>query len=346
MYFRRASEIFRDARVLDPEYLPERLPFREAQIQEIASTVSHALSFKVNENLFVVGPPGVGKTAVVRYVLRQLASFSPQTFQAYVNCWVYRTRFAILSRIATLLSIPVPRRGVALDEVLDRIFERMNTYRGVVIVLDEVDRLAVSDSDILYELSRLGTFVDTPVVFVSVANSEAFVYHLDPRIYSTLFQKKLTFSPYTVPQLKKILAERAERALLPGTYDDDILGACAAVGWKRGGDARVSIACLHEAARIAEQEGSEKIRLEHVKKAASGISPVREDMDPRYRLIVEILSQRGPMRVKELYAEYVKKAGNITLRAFRNYISDMERLGIIEVRRLNERGYVREVRLR
>ncbi|HID09648.1 TPA: hypothetical protein EYP13_05435, partial [Candidatus Micrarchaeota archaeon] len=111
VFFQRSEGIIRDPTVLDPEYLPESLPFREAHIQEIARTISYALSGKISENLFIVGPPGVGKTAVVRYVLKQLASYSPQTFQAYINCWVYRTRYAILSRLANMLSIPVPRRG-------------------------------------------------------------------------------------------------------------------------------------------------------------------------------------------------------------------------------------------
>ncbi len=345
MFFRERG-IIRSLEPLDPEYLPERLPFREAEIQEIAGTVSYALAGRASSNLFIVGPPGVGKTAVVRYVLRQLSSHSPTTFQAYVNAWVYRTRYAVLTRLAALLGIPVPRRGVALDEVLDRMFQALETHRGAVIVLDEVDRLAARDAEVLYELSRLDSFVDVPVVFITIANSEAFIYHLDPRIYSTLFHRKLTFSPYTVPQLKKIVLERAEAALFPGTYDDDVIGLCAAAGWKRGGDARAAIACLAEAAKIAESEGAERITKEHVRRAMGQVVGVHRDVDPKFRVILGILAEKGPMRVRDLYEEYVRRGARVTMRTFRNYIAEMERLGLIETRRLPERGYVREVRLK
>lgn len=346
MFFQRSEGIIRDPTILDPEYLPESLPFREPHIQEIARTISYSLSGKISENLFIVGPPGVGKTAVVRYVLKQLASYSPQTFQAYINCWVYRTRYAILSRLASMLGIPVPRRGVALDEVIERVFEMLERHRGAVIVLDEVDRLAISNAEVLYEFSRLGSFVDVPVVLITIANSESFVYTLDPRVYSTLFQKKLAFSPYTVPQLKRILSERAALAFFPDTYDDEVLGICAAVGWKRGGDARAAIVCLLEAAKLAEAEGADRIKPEHARRATQGIDVLRRDIDTKYRPIVEILSEKGAMRVRDLYEEYVRRAPKITPRTFRNYLSELERLGIIEIRRLNERGYVREVRLR
>ncbi|HID09106.1 TPA: hypothetical protein EYP13_02660, partial [Candidatus Micrarchaeota archaeon] len=292
-------------------------------------------------------PPGAGKTVAVRYILRELSSYSPLTFQTYINCWVYRTRYSIVSYLARELKVPVPRRGVAPDEAYDRIFSRLNTYRGAVVVLDEVDRLSRGSDEVLYDFSRLHEFLDVPVVTVTIANRENFVYRLDLRIQSALFSKKLVFEPYTVPQLKDILRERAKLALAEGTYDENVIGLCAAVGWKRGGDARVAISCLYEAAALAEREGADRITLDHVRRVEGyAQSSLRENLDPRYVPIVEILREKGELTVKELYNEYVKRAGSVTLRAFRNYISELESLGVVAVRRLNVRGHVRAVRLR
>ncbi|HIQ10158.1 MAG TPA: AAA family ATPase [Euryarchaeota archaeon] len=333
--------------VLDSDYIPEILPHREGLMREIASTISYSLDTGRSSNVFVVGPPGAGKTVAVKYILRELSSYSPLTFQVYINCWVYRTRHSIISHLARELKIPLPRRGVAPDEAYDRIFARINTHRGAVIVLDEVDRLSRGSDEVLYDFSRLHEFLDVPVVAVSIANTEDFVYRLDLRIQSALFSRKLTFEPYTVPQLKDILKERAKLALADGTYDDNVIGLCAAVGWKRGGDARVAISCLYEAAVLAEREGAERITVDHVRRAEGRAgSSLREGLDPRYVPIVEILEEKGELTVKELYNEYTKRAGKVTLRAFRNYISELEALGVIAVKRLNVKGHVRAVRLR
>ncbi|MDN5358320.1 MAG: archaeal cell division control protein 6 [Candidatus Diapherotrites archaeon] len=333
--------------VLDTDYIPDVLPHREAQMKEIASAISYALDTGHSSNIFVVGPPGTGKTASVRYILRELSSYSPLTFQTYINCWVYRTRYSIISFLAKELRIPVPRRGVAPDEAYDRIFARLNDSRGAVIVLDEVDRLSRESTDVLYDFSRLHEFLEVPTVIITIANSESFVYRLDPRIYSTLFSRKVEFSPYTVPQLKDILRERAKIALAEGTYDENVIGLCAAIGWKRGGDARAAISCLYEAAVLAEREGADRITPEHVRRVEGLIKSSRhESVDPKFIPIVEILRERGELTVKELYEEYVRRADKITLRAFRNYIKELESLGVVETRRLNVRGYVRAVRLR
>ncbi|NPA76273.1 MAG: AAA family ATPase [Candidatus Diapherotrites archaeon] len=341
------QRILRDARVLDPDFVPDVLPFRESHLQEIASSISYALETGSSSNIFVVGPPGTGKTASIRYVLRELSSYSPLTFQSYINCWIYRSRFSIISALAGALRVPLPRRGFAPDEAYSRIFERLGDYRGAVIVLDEVDRIASASSDVLYDFSRLHSFVDGPLVLITIANTENFVYSLDPRITSTLFSKKLVFERYTVPQLKEILRERAKIALAEGSYDDNVLGMCAAIGWKRGGDARAAISCLREAAILAERKGDDRITVSHVKAVAESVDGARvSSLDPKLRPIVDILRENGEMRVSALYDEYVTRVGKITMRAFRNYINELERLGIVNVRRLPVRGNVRAVSLR
>ncbi len=342
----RASILLRPE-ALDPDFVPEILPHREAFLKDIASTISYSLESGKSSNIFMVGPPGTGKTASVRYVLRELSSYSPLTFQTYINCWVYRTRYSIVSFLARSLKIPVPRRGVAPDEAYDRIFSKLNDARGAVIVLDEVDRLARESSEVLYDFSRMHEFLDVPVVVITIANTETFLYWLDPRIHSTLFSRKLEFAPYTVPQLKDILRERAKIALADGTYDENVLGLCAAIGWKRGGDARAAISCLYEAAVLAEREDADRITPEHVRRVSGSVPSARQDnLEPHLSAIVDLLRENGPMTVKKLHGLYCERVGRITPRAFRNYLRELEMLGIVELRRLPVRGYVREVRLK
>ena len=345
LFGQRQSTILVRPEVLDPDYVPDVLPFREPQLRDIATSIAYAVDGGRSTNLFAIGPPGTGKTASLRYVLRELRSYSPLVRQAYVNAWVHRSRFAVLSQIAVQIKSPVPRRGLAADEIFSSIVDTISSSRGAVIVVDEADRLS-NAQDVLYDLSRLNEFVDVPLVVITVANTDYFLSRLDPRVISTLFSRRVEFPKYTVPQLKTILYERAKLALAPNTYSDSVLGLCAAVAWKRGGDARVAISCLYEAAVAAESEGADRILPEHVRRVSDRVAvPEPALSDPRFEPIIEILREKGELRVRELYELYVQRGRKITPRAFRNYLRELESLGVIEIRRLPIRGNVRAVRL-
>jgi Cdc6-like AAA superfamily ATPase len=58
--------------------------------------------------------------------------------------------------------------------------------------------------------------------------------------------------------------QRAKKALWPGAYDEDVIGLCAGIGAKAGGDARLTIHLLWAAAKKAESDGKKKIGVEHV----------------------------------------------------------------------------------
>ncbi len=345
LFGNRGSAILIRPDVLDPEYVPDVLPFRDSQLREIATSISYAVDGGRSTNIFAIGPPGTGKTASLRYVLRELKSYSPMVRQAYVNAWVHRSRFAVLSQIAVQIRSPVPRRGLAADEIFSSIVDTLSSSRGAVIVIDEADRLSQAQ-DVLYDLSRLNEFVDVPLVVITVANTDYFLSRLDPRVISTLFSRRVEFPRYTVPQLKEILKERAKLALAPDTYSDSVLGLCAAVAWKRGGDARVAISCLYEAAVAAESEGADRITPEHVRRVADKVAiPEPALSDPRYAPIIDILREKGELRVRELYELYVQKGRQVTPRAFRNYLRELQAMGLVEIRRLPVRGNVRAVRL-
>ncbi len=328
---------------MDPTYVPDNLPFRDVQIRELTGEIKIVVASKTSSSLFLVGPPGTGKTAVVKYVFRELAAEMPQVKTVYINTWLYRTRYSLLSQLSMAMSLPIPRRGVAADEVLTRLFEAFSKTDGVIIALDEVDKLTPDALEILYELSRFKEFSSVPFLLITISNTLNFLQVLDPRILSSLFHRRIEFAPYTVPQLKKILIERARIALVPGTYDEEVIGLCAAIGWKRGGDARAAILSLFEAAKLAEIEGAERITVEHVRRATPPLLP--HPLPPKLQKIVELLRE-GPMTVKELYDRYTSLYGPLTLRAFRNYIKELEKMDVITVERAHRRGFVRILRLK
>ena len=57
------TTVFTDRNALSQHYLPDVLPHRERQIEQVTKLLAPALSGKRIHNLFVYGKTGIGKTA-------------------------------------------------------------------------------------------------------------------------------------------------------------------------------------------------------------------------------------------------------------------------------------------
>src|SRR3989454_9705143 len=72
--FRRAKEgkaLFVNRKVLTPEYVPDKLPSREKQLNGVAEVLAPVLHGSKPSNLLLYGKTGTGKTAVAKYVMER-----------------------------------------------------------------------------------------------------------------------------------------------------------------------------------------------------------------------------------------------------------------------------------
>ena len=72
------TNIFNDREVLRHDYIPEKLPHRDKQIQCLGGIVAPVLRNSPCSNVFIYGKTGTGKTAVTKYVLNKLTSKAQQ----------------------------------------------------------------------------------------------------------------------------------------------------------------------------------------------------------------------------------------------------------------------------
>lgn len=79
-----------DLRVLDPDYLPRRLLFREKQLNMAVNALL------ARQNVVVVGEPGMGKTTLVRKALA-----SVKIPYIYIDCGQSRTYASIRKKMKT-----------------------------------------------------------------------------------------------------------------------------------------------------------------------------------------------------------------------------------------------------
>ncbi len=332
LFHEGGSRIFKNESVLDPSYFPDQLQHRDKELRDLADILKVAAEGRKPENVLIAGPPGTGKTSSVKYVLNQLTDFTKRVHLVYVNCWQASSDTAILSEIVNSLKIAMPRRGLAPDEMADRIFEVLAKQEKIaILVLDEVDRLvAQGGGATLYRFSRSEELGKAKVVLIGITNDTEFIAKVDDRIRSSLAQRRMEFERYKSVELKDILRERVKLAFHPAVVDQDAIALCAAHAARHGGDARIAISLLRAAGLEAEKTDSAKVAVDHVRsvidrtvvtKAERKISEMSEIEQAVVTALLE-----GPKTSGQVYKLLEGKA---TERVVRDYLDRMIKSGII-----------------
>ncbi|MCX6821636.1 MAG: AAA family ATPase [Candidatus Aenigmarchaeota archaeon] len=332
------SKIFKNEQALSTEYLPEFLPHRETQIELIAKNISPASKGRSVQNMFIIGSPGIGKTASVRFVFRQFEEFSERVKTIYINTWNYNTSVAILSKIVLDIGMFVQRRGMSKDEIMEKLIEALKkSNKGLIICLDEVDQLIKKDEGAMYDLLRLNQYVDNPIGLVMISNYRDIFVNVEPRIKSSLNIEELEFKPYTIQEMKNILTERVKNAFRLGSLEDGVILLCANHAINKGGDVRIGLECLRKAARICEEENSDKIKTDYVKAVLKETGPVKlkimqEQLQGVEKNLVDLLSKEEEITSTDLHNKYVKNFGDISQFGLTKHVKHLEDIGIIKVK--------------
>ena len=342
------QELIMNENVLLPEFVPKVLPGREKEIKEITYNFKLALDGRKPQNLLVYGPPGTGKTAVVKYIGREFEDYSNKVKIVHINCWHIGTRYGIIAEMARKIGFMAPLKGVPIDEIFIRVSEIIQKKRMVVIViLDEMDKLILSGhSDVLYDLSRMNEVYNVKISLVGIINELNLITTLDPRIRSSVINSDVEFKPYTVPELKNILIERAKIAFYE--FEEDAIGLAAAYGYKLNGDARISISILLNAGRIAEKNDWGILNVKSVEEAFKSKSYIMRKtekieikLNKEEKRIIDIL-KKGEITSGELY----KKLPDMNERTVRNYIKKLKETGLIELKEVVGKGKTRMIKMK
>jgi cell division control protein 6 len=271
----------------------------------------------------------------MKYLIKELIEQSSSVLPVYVNCWEDQTQYAIYNRIIVAMRLPLPRRGLAPDEIFDRIMQFIRNYKKpVLLVLDEMD--AIKDKEFLYVIARANE-KQLSFGIVGISNNKLLLSKLDQRIRSSLRFSDMEFREYNEEQLFSILRDRAERALLPGTFDERLLTKIARS--VDDGSARIALERLWKSAKKAENSKRTKIMIQDFEDILSSSSDFKKqelNLSPEEKLIIEILG-RGEISSIELYNEFSKKSGK-SKRQIRNYLDSLEQKGLVVSSELESSG--------
>ncbi|MEL9990764.1 MAG: ORC1-type DNA replication protein [Thermoproteus sp.] len=260
-----------------PDFIPPSLPHREEQLKQLTTYMRNFLDSPGSfyPRAVLVGRQGSGKTVTLRSFG---SSLSPPVRFAYVSCFINRTFTAIVHNLAQQLGIVVPKRGLSKDELVNVFLEQMKDKDiYAIIALDDVFNLAPEAVSTFIrmglETDKLGTH---RLGLILVSHTVDFIDALDPSTRGILGKPIVRFPPYNRDQIFDILRQRAEIALAPGSYDEEILDMIADItgaeeGLENRGDARVAIDILYRAANNAEGDGASRITPEHVRRASKEV---------------------------------------------------------------------------
>ena len=277
----KRGRIFANKEVLRPTYIPENLPHRKEQINNLADILSAALKGETPSNILIYGKTGTGKTATVKYVSKELEDMGRKMGSKcsliYINSEVFDTQYRVFAFLARIFNKRVPMIGWPTDMVYSEFKAGVDTEnRCVIVILDEVDKLAGKGDGALYNLSRINSELNNAKVsMIGISNDLTFTDLLDQRVRSSLGEEEIIFPPYNAEQLQDILSERAEIAFNESVLEDSVIPLCAAFAAQEHGDARRALDLLRVSGEIAERTKSPKVTEEHVRQASERIEANR-----------------------------------------------------------------------
>ncbi|MEM3525590.1 MAG: orc1/cdc6 family replication initiation protein [Thermoplasmata archaeon] len=349
--FQEMEDLFIDENVFTHKYIPEELPGRDEQIEELAYHLRPALKGKAPSNLLIYGKTGTGKTVVTDYVLRHLKSKAEEQGviekirPLYVSCPQAPTETQLLQYIINAYSsTSMDLYGWGVDKYYQVLKKVLSGKKGVfVLVLDEIDKLKTDT--VLYNLTRL-SIEGADISIIGISNNLRFMETLDPRVKSSFGEEQIVFPPYNANQLITILRQRVELGVKPSAVSNPVISLCAAIAAQHEGDARKAIDLLRVSIQMAEKERKNKVEEDHVKKAILKIEMDRiksvvtsAPLQQKVVLLAILLNEeRGKHNTTgEIYETYKDLCRRTSLRVstmkwVTDIINEFHMLGIVDAR--------------
>jgi len=363
------ESIFRDRNKLSPRYIPQVLPHREEQIRFLDSLFAGVLENIAESHLRVaqiVGGVGTGKTVTtIRFgeslegeARRRKISLT----HVYINLKLQGGNRVLVYRYLVEKGAPsIYSTSLSAEEMLRNLVKYLQAEnRYLLISLDEVDYYVrhYSREPLLYDLTRIGELSPGEpcgvVGLIVTARNREFYKGLDRAELSTLGRNSIDFAPYTSGQIFDILAQRVEEAFRPGVVTDEVLEYVADVTARPpvNGDVRHALDLLLYSGNLAENRGSGRVLLDHVRRVHGETYPMITSED-----IMNLEDRKKIVLLAVARALKTKRTAYVSLRDIREtlsvvceesdvkpidhaeeYVQDLSDRGIVDIKSLTSIG--------
>ncbi|MCC7574462.1 AAA family ATPase [Candidatus Woesearchaeota archaeon] len=318
---------------LSYEFLPKLLPFRETEQKYLATCIKPLFNNRSGRNLLIHGPPGIGKTAATKHVLRDLEEETDEIEVIFINCWQKNTTYKVLLEICDVIGYRFTQNKKTTE--LFKVISSIINKKSAVFVFDEIDK--AEELDFLYyvleEIHRKAVFL--------ITNYKTWMLELDERIKSRLVPELLEFKQYNLEETKQILKERLTYAFYDGAWKEENIKPIYDKAYEVK-DIRTGLFLLRESALIAEEESSKEIKKEHVQKALRKIDDFtiknKDLLEEETQLIYELVKQKSGSKIGDLYNTYKERGGNSSYKTFQRKINKLEEAKFISTKKQTGSG--------
>jgi len=358
MSYKRGKSVFKNHAVLDFDFVPDKLPHRDSQLERMFTLFGPIVDSNISQNAFLTGPTGTGKTVLSkRFCLEfqdHARSEGMNLRYAHVNCRKNNTENAVMLRVLNEFQPRFPDRGFSISEMLDILKKSMEKEKAhLIVVLDEIDVLLkkTKSSDIIYHFTRFNdeTIGARKMLSLILISQEDIFRLLDLPSISTFKRGNIIrLNKYTRDELLTIVEQRMELGFHSDAVDLGVSQLIADIA-SEWGDARYSIELLEMAGNLADENREQMITPEHVRAAkaetystAVSMEGKLADLDLNRKLILMAIARSLKKEtyattgdVEKRYAviceEYdAKKLGHTQ---FWKYIKDLDAQGIIAAKK-------------
>lgn len=318
--------LIRSEEALDYDFLPKLLPYRENEQHYLATCIKPLFQKRSGRNLIIHGAPGIGKTAAVRFVLREMEEETDDIRPIYINCWQHNTTYKVLLAMCDEIGYKFTQNKKTFD--LFEVIRRMLNKNAAVFVFDEIDK--AEDFDFLYfvleEIYHKAVFL--------ITNYKSWLVELDERIKSRLTPELVEFKQYNEAETRGILKERKDYAFIAGTWEENALELIV----KKTADAkdiRSGLFLMRESALQAEERSSKKIEESDVRKAVAKLEDFTiknsAELAVDEQMILTVVKENDKSRIGDLFKIYQKKGGAGSYKTFQRKIKKLEEGKFINV---------------
>ncbi|KAJ9645186.1 AAA ATPase [Coniosporium tulheliwenetii] len=189
-----------------------RLVGRDNERQELNTFVSSRIESKSSGCIYISGPPGTGKSALISEVSSSFTEDS-SIKRAYINCMTAKSAEDIYGKLLEDLSEDIGNLEGSAMEILEDYFTKREV--AYLVTLDEVDHLLELDVELLYNLFEWSLLPSSSLILIGIANALDLTDRFLPRLKARgLKPELLPFMPYTAGEIASIVTSKL-KSLVP-----------------------------------------------------------------------------------------------------------------------------------